>query len=66
MSNELVSNKVGHKNRLKRPVKAVKFRHGGITMAEELPRIPIPGPDANPAEKMVFLQEQMFNFFEYI
>ena len=31
-------------------------------MAEDLPRIPIPGPNADPTEKMVFLQEQMVNF----
>jgi hypothetical protein len=31
-------------------------------MEEDLPRIPIPGPDSDPTEKMVFLQEQIINF----
>ena len=31
-------------------------------MAEDLPRIPIPGPDAENTEKMVFMQEQIVNF----
>ena len=31
-------------------------------MTGDLPRIPIPGPDADSTEKMVFLQEQIVNF----
>ncbi len=31
-------------------------------MADDLPRIPIPGPDAENTEKMVFMQEQIVNF----
>ena len=31
-------------------------------MSEDLPRIPIPGPEAETTEKMVFLQEQIVNF----
>ena len=31
-------------------------------MTGDLPRIPIPGPDADGTEKMVFLQEQIVNF----
>ena len=31
-------------------------------MTEDLPRIPIPGPDAENTEKMVFMQEQIVNF----
>ena len=31
-------------------------------MTEDLPRIPIPSPDADSTEKMVFLQEQIVNF----
>ena len=31
-------------------------------MTEDLPRIPIPNPDSNSTEKMVFLQEQLVNF----
>tara|TARA_X000001036_G_scaffold122918_1_gene116422 strand:- start:2257 stop:2736 length:480 start_codon:yes stop_codon:yes gene_type:complete len=31
-------------------------------MTDELPRIPIPTPDADQTEKMVFLQEQIVNF----
>ena len=31
-------------------------------MTEDLPRIPIPNPDSERTEKMVFLQEQLVNF----
>jgi hypothetical protein len=31
-------------------------------MSEDLPRIPIPGPESETTEKMVFLQEQIVNF----
>ena len=31
-------------------------------MTGDLPRIPIPGPEADSTEKMVFLQEQIVNF----
>ena len=31
-------------------------------MSEDLPRIPIPSPESETTEKMVFLQEQMVNF----
>tara|TARA_B100001029_G_C15014051_1_gene426142 strand:- start:13 stop:492 length:480 start_codon:yes stop_codon:yes gene_type:complete len=31
-------------------------------MSDDLPRIPIPGPEAENTEKMVFLQEQIVNF----
>lgn len=31
-------------------------------MADDLPRIPIPGPDAENTDKMVFMQEQIVNF----
>ena len=31
-------------------------------MTDDLPRIPIPGPEADNTEKMVFLQEQIVNF----
>jgi hypothetical protein len=31
-------------------------------MSEDLPRIPIPSPEADTTEKMVFLQEQIVNF----
>ena len=31
-------------------------------MTEELPRIPIPNPNSDSTEKMVFLQEQLVNF----
>ena len=31
-------------------------------MSGDLPRIPVPGPDADGTEKMVFLQEQIVNF----
>ncbi len=31
-------------------------------MSGDLPRIPIPGPDSETTEKMVFLQEQIVNF----
>lgn len=31
-------------------------------MTEDLPRIPIPEPDSDTTEKMVFLQEQIVNF----
>ena len=31
-------------------------------MTGDLPRIPIPGPDADSTEKMVFLQDQIVNF----
>ncbi len=33
-------------------------------MSSESPHIDIPNPDANPTDKMVFLQEQMVNFLK--
>ena len=52
---------VGLKNKLTLLVHLDRFS-AVASMSEDLPRIPIPGPEAETTEKMVFLQEQIVNF----